>query len=185
MTEEEKSALEEYFEGMEIPLKIVRTPMKNDSFRGTFNCYLCARNRRRILFEEAARLGIRKIALGHHLDDIVETILINLCFRGTFDTMRPVQDFFSGDLRIIRPMCELPETAVIRVAERLDLPVVEKRCPHEQDNVRARLKPIIRELSHIDTHTRTHMFEAVFSEDDERRLQDRENGGTLQSGRLP
>lgn len=64
-----------------------------DSFKGDFNCYLCSRNRRRILFEYSEDLGVTKIALGHHLDDFVETSLINLCFRGDFSSMKPVQDF--------------------------------------------------------------------------------------------
>lgn len=162
ITDKERSDIIAYFDLLGIPLKIVRTPMKNESFQGQFNCYLCARNRRRILFQEADSLDISKIALGHHLDDIVETMLINLCFRGTFDTMKPVQDFFGGKLQVLRPLCELPERAVLRIAERLSLPVVEKRCPHEEDNIRRRLKPIVSQLSHIDGHARTHMFEAAF-----------------------
>ncbi len=185
MTEGERNSLIDYFGLLKIPLKIVQTPMKNESFNDSFNCYICARNRRRILFEEADRLGIRKIALGHHLDDIVETILINLCFRGSFETMKPLQNFFGGKLQILRPLCELPEHAVVRIAERLELPVVEKRCPYETTNIRHRLKPLVTQLSHIDRNARVHMFEAVLNNKTETCLPEEGNGDTLQSGRLP
>jgi len=185
MTEKERNSLIGYFDLLEIPLTIVRTPMKNESFNDSFNCYLCARNRRRILFEEADRLGIRKIALGHHLDDIVETILINLCFRGSFETMKPLQNFFGGKLKIVRPLCELPEHSVVRIAERLELPVIKKRCPYETTNIRHRLKPLVTRLSHIDSHARVHMFEAVLKNNTETCLSEEENRDTLQTGRLP
>ncbi|MBN2049956.1 MAG: adenine nucleotide alpha hydrolase [Spirochaetales bacterium] len=162
MTADEKDTLQIYFDALKIPLEIHRTPMENPSFQGEFNCYLCARNRRRILFQKADELGISKIALGHHLDDFVETILINLCFRGSIESMQPVQDFFFGALHIIRPLCEIPEAAVQRIADRLDLPVIPKRCPHEAENIRFRLKPLVSELSHLDKLARSHIFEAFF-----------------------
>ncbi len=158
--QDKKDELVAFFSTLGIPYRFIEARMFPDSFKGEFNCYLCARNRRRILFEEAARLGITKIALGHHLDDFVETSLINLCFRGDFSTMRPVQDFFGGKIQIIRPLCLVKENSVLRLSERLAFPVAKVDCPYKDTNIRIRIKPIIEALSHIDRHTRDHIFEA-------------------------
>ncbi len=66
--------------------------------------------------------GRAKIALGHHMDDIARTTLMNLLFHGEFATMMPVQAFFGGTLSIIRPLCEVRETEVSRLARRLACP---------------------------------------------------------------
>ena len=155
-----RKALEEFFDRIDVELTVTRAHMHSESFQGEFNCYLCSRNRKRILFERAGDLKISKIALGHHLDDIVETTLINLCFRGQFATMMPVQEFFGGKLRIIRPLCKVRETEVDKVVGRLELPVYEVGCPYKETNIRARMKPVVRELARMDKQVREHIFSA-------------------------
>lgn len=153
-----RELLLEYFEALGIPLTILDEPQYPDSFKGEFNCYLCSRNRRRILFEYAAEHGCELIAMGHHLDDLVETTLLNLASRANFSTMLPVQEFFKGKLHIIRPMIEVHEQTTRRLAEVYRLPAVKPVCPHDQTNIRSRLKPIVRELAHIDRDAREHIY---------------------------
>lgn len=155
-----RSKLASYFDTLSIPFEIVDEAQYPESFKGDFNCYLCSRNRRRILFEYAARHGIRLIAMGHHLDDLVETSLMNLCFRADFSTMKPVQEFFDGKLHIIRPLIETHESVTRRLSERYDLPTVKPVCPHDQTNIRSSLKPIVGQLCHIDGLTREHIYNA-------------------------
>lgn len=152
--------LHSFFDALKIPLKIIHADMFSQSFKGDFNCYLCSRNRRRILFTEADQRDFKIVAMGHHMDDLVETTLINLCFRGNYSTMLPVQEFFSGKLHIIRPLIEVKEHALVRLAQEYDLPVAKPVCPFDQTNIRSKLKPVIRELAHIDKLTREHIFKA-------------------------
>ena len=149
-----------YFDELEIPLVILDETQFPSSFRDDFNCYLCARNRRRILFSWAGEHNIRRIALGHHLDDLVETTLMNLCFRASFSTMKPKMDFFDGKIEIIRPLIETKENVMKRIACLYDIPVIKPVCPYDQTNVRARLKPIVSSLCHIDRLTREHIYNA-------------------------
>lgn len=158
---EAKEKLFAFFDTIGVELESHRTSMFPDSFRGEFNCYLCSRNRRRIFFEKARDLGCSTIALGHHLDDFVETAMINLFFRGRFESMRPVQDFFSGDLHIVRPMCEVKEHTISRLVHFLDLPVVKPDCPYHETNIRSKLKPLVKDLSRIDRYAREHLFSAL------------------------
>ena len=157
---EYKEKLRAYFSALDINLIIFEEHQFPESFNGDFNCYLCARNRRRILFQYAEKENAKLIAMGHHLDDLAETTLMNLCFRASFSTMLPVQEFFEGKMHIIRPLIETRENVTRRLAECYDIPVIKPVCPYDQTNVRARLKPIISELSHIDKLTREHIYNA-------------------------
>lgn len=160
ISQESKEKLHEYFAALSIPFEIVDEHQFPQSFKGDFNCYLCSRNRRRILFERSNREGVRLIAMGHHLDDLVETSLMNLCFRASFSTMLPVQDFFDGKLYVIRPMIEIHESVTRRLSECYNLPTVKPVCPYDQTNIRAQLKPVIKSLCHIDSLTREHIYKA-------------------------
>lgn len=152
--------IKEYFDALEIPLTVLYEKQYPQSFKDDFNCYLCSRNRRRILFSWATEHDIKRIALGHHLDDLVETTLMNLAFRADFSTMKPKQDFFDGKLEIIRPLIETKENVTKRIASIYDIPVIKPVCPYDQTNVRARLKPVVSELCHIDKLTREHIYNA-------------------------
>ncbi|MHC1692104.1 MAG: ATP-binding protein [Sphaerochaetaceae bacterium] len=160
ISEEAKADLQRYFEGLGIPLTICDEKQYPESFKGEFNCYLCSRNRRRVMFNYAQEHDCQLIAMGHHLDDLVETTLLNLGSRGTFSTMLPIQEFFNGKLHIIRPMIEVHESTTRRLSEIYDLPTVKPVCPYDQTNIRSRLKPIVKELTHIDRDAREHIYHA-------------------------
>lgn len=152
--------LEEYFKDLDINFTIIDEAQFPDSFKGDFNCYLCSRNRRRILFEIAQRENIRLIAMGHHLDDLVETTMINLFFRAEFATMNPVQEFFNGELYVIRPLIEIHENVLKRLKDTYDMPVIKPVCPYDQTNIRASLKPIIKDIVHLDKLALEHVYGA-------------------------
>ena len=157
---EYREKLSQFFSDLDIDFIITDEHQYPDSFKGEFNCYLCSRNRRRIMFEYCRIHAISLVAMGHHLDDLVETSMMNLCFRADFSTMQPVQPFFDGKINIIRPMIEVHENVTKRLALHYDLPVVKPVCPYDQTNIRARLKPIIGELSRMDKFAREHIYHA-------------------------
>jgi tRNA 2-thiocytidine biosynthesis protein TtcA len=162
MSPAEKDPIDRFYGGLGIPFTRVQASIHPPSFRKGFNCYNCSRNRKRILFNEATRLGAGKVALGHHLDDIARTTLINLLFRSEFSTMMPVQDFFGGKLSIIRPMCEVREAEVEKVARRLRLPTVPGRCPNAEKNQRVLMADILRQVSRVDRHAVTNLYGAAW-----------------------
>jgi tRNA 2-thiocytidine biosynthesis protein TtcA len=160
MTDEEKSAIDGFYGDIGIPLRRVAAQMDPPSFRQKFSCYTCSRNRKRILFDEAARAGARKIAMGHHMDDVARTTLMNLLFHGEFATMMPVQKFFGGAVSIIRPMCEVRESEVARVARRLALPSAPNRCPNSDRNQRILMKDLLRQASRVNRHAVSNLYGA-------------------------
>jgi tRNA 2-thiocytidine biosynthesis protein TtcA len=167
LPEEAKERLFDYFDALGIPFRFIRAHMFSSSFHGKFNCYLCSRNRKRILFDEIGRLGAHKVALGHHLDDIIETTLMNLTYHGQFGTMMPVQEFFGGTAHIIRPMCRVPENTVQNIATFLDLPTVGIDCPFRETNIRADMKQIVRMLAHKNREVRENIYKAPWNIIDE------------------
>jgi tRNA 2-thiocytidine biosynthesis protein TtcA len=153
--------LEEFFSSLEIPLvmRTARPSAVGDG--GVPSCYECARARRRILFEEAERTGARAVAFGHHRDDMVLTGLMNLVHHGRFASMEPVQQFFGGKLRAIRPLCDVPEATLRRAAAQLPMPVASVPCPHRGTSERDRARPILRALTSIDRRAREHVYQAL------------------------
>ncbi len=149
------------------PCTRIRSCIAPPTFRKKFSCYTCARNRKRILFNEAQRVGARVIALGHHMDDIARTTLMNLFFHGEFATMMPVQQFFSGALSIIRPMCEVRESEIARVARALGLPSAANRCPNSQTNRRGLMKEILGLASHVNRHAVSNVYGAAWNRNED------------------
>ena len=132
-----KERLRQYFKDLDIDFEIIDEPQfPSVKDPDGYNCYICARNRRRILFEIANKRGFKQIAMGHHLDDLVETSIMNLFFRGDFATMNPIQEFFEGDLYVIRPMIEIHENPLKRLAPTYDLQLVKPVSSNEQKKLR-------------------------------------------------
>jgi len=154
-------ALRGFLDGLAIPLKVIQAHIRPEGYRRAFSCYICSRNRKRILFGEAERQGATKVALGHHLDDVVETTLLNLFFRGEFSTMMPVQKFFGGRLAIIRPLCEVEERDVERLARHYPLPVIAGSCPRKEINQRILLKEILRMLRRESRQVKQNIYRAA------------------------
>jgi tRNA 2-thiocytidine biosynthesis protein TtcA len=76
--------------------------------------------------------------------------------------MMPVQEFFGGKLTIIRPLCEIREAEVARVASRLSFPVIHSRCPNADKNQRVLMKEILRQASRVDRHAATNVYGAAW-----------------------
>lgn len=92
-------------------------------------CALCAKMRRAVLADLCKEYGCNKLALGHHRDDAIETLLMSLFYEGRFHTFHPKSWMSRTGITVIRPLIYLPEEHVIHMARTLDLPVVASPCP--------------------------------------------------------
>lgn len=92
-------------------------------------CYRCASLRRAALMSFAGSEGFNVIALGHHLDDILTTALMNLVRRGTTEGMEPVRDYPDFGVRLVRPLCQTPEESIRRFAAERGWLSVSCSCP--------------------------------------------------------
>lgn len=110
-------------------------------------CALCSRMRRGILHDTAKELGCNKIALGHHLDDAAETFMMNLLIESRVGCFAPVTYLSRRDITMIRPLVYAREREITAAAERLNLPVVESKCPANEHTKREDVKNLLAELS--------------------------------------
>ena len=127
---------------------------KTDLYEIIFNirkeespCSLCSRMRRGILHDTAKQLGCNKIALGHHLDDAAETFMMNLLIESRIGCFAPVTYLSRRDITMIRPLIYVRETAVEQAVERLNLPVIESKCPANEKTKREDSKILLQKLS--------------------------------------
>jgi tRNA(Ile)-lysidine synthase TilS/MesJ len=106
-------------------------------------CFRCAWKRREALFRFASSHQFNKVAMGHHLDDAAQTILLNLLFHGHLDGILPRREFFGGRIVLIRPLILAEEKEVRRVATLLDFPFVLCDCPHGTQSQREHVKAFL------------------------------------------
>jgi tRNA 2-thiocytidine biosynthesis protein TtcA len=145
--------LREYLAQAGIPFHVVPTQItalvEEKRRPGSPYCSLCARLRRGALYGAAERLGCNKIALGHHLDDAAETLLMNLFFQGALRAMPPKLLAENGRVTVIRPLLAAPESMLADYAREQGFPVIDCGCwlCGTQDQERARMKALISEIS--------------------------------------
>ena len=95
-----------------------------------------------------------KIALGHHMDDILETLLMNITYQGAFSTMPPRLVMNKFDMTIIRPMCLVHESDLIELAALHHYLKQMKNCPYESQSSRSDMKGILRQLEAMNPEAR-------------------------------
>lgn len=143
------SEIEKLCETLEVEYIIKRTQLAEVIFdirKESNPCSLCARMRRGALHDAAIAAGCNKIALGHHLDDVAETFIMNLFNGGTLDCFMPVTYLSRKDLYMIRPMIFARESDCARVARKENLPVVKSRCPADGTTERQDVKEFLNSL---------------------------------------
>lgn len=124
-------------------------------------CFLCSRRRRQRIFEIAGERGFNRIAYGHHKDDIIETLLMNMCYAGEMSTMLPRQSFFKGLITIIRPLAFCEEALIRRFAAGMDFPCIENPCPSAKSSKRHEIKALLNQLYRSNPKIRGNLFRAM------------------------
>ena len=144
---------------------------KTDSYRiieeklrpGSSYCAFCARLRRGVLYTVAEQLGCNKVALGHHLDDVIETLLLNQFYVGTLAAMSAKLEADNGLHTVIRPMVYVAEEDIREFSRLRDFPIIHCGCPAAatEDQQRQRMKRLINDLSRDIPQIRNSMLAAV------------------------
>ena len=158
------SAVEELCHRLHVPYTIMKTdigPLIFDIRQEKNPCSMCAKMRRGALHNAMAERGITKIALGHHYDDAVETFLLSLFYEGRISCFQPVTYLSRTGVTQIRPMLYVGEKAVANLAQRLELPVVENRCPADKSTKRQEVKELLATLQGQYPDLKTKLFGAM------------------------
>jgi len=124
-------------------------------------CFYCAKERKKRLVEIAEDNDCNKIALAHHKDDIIETLLLNIFYAREISTMHPNQSIFRGKFHIIRPFAYIRESLIKKFAAEKGLPVVADRCPTGDQSKRRYIKDLLNELERDNRNIRDNIFKAM------------------------
>jgi len=128
-------------------------------------CALCSKMRRGALANACVELEIDKLALGHHRDDVLETLLMSLLYEGRFHTFHPVTKLERTGVTQIRPLVYAPEKHIIHVQKRLELPVVKSPCPVDGGTRREEMKQLLNELCRRYPNARDQMLSALMNQE--------------------
>ena len=153
-----------FCENLQVPYTLVKTeigPIIFDHRKEKNPCSMCAKMRRGALNQAILDRGIRKVALGHHFDDAVETFLMSLIYEGRISCFQPVTDLDRTGVIQIRPMLYLHEKTVDNFAKRMELPVVENRCPVDKHTKREEIKNLVFTLSQTYPDLKERVFGAM------------------------
>ena len=170
---ENRKVIEENVRKMKIPIQI----FESNIFESVFEiekspCYICARMRRGYLYNFAQQMGCNKIALGHHYDDVIETILMGMLYSAQVQTMMPKlhSTNFEG-MELIRPLYLIREADIIHWANYNDLHFIQCACRFtehcascggtEKGSKRAEIKELIHELAQKDPVIEYNIFRSV------------------------
>ncbi len=162
------SGIEALCREIDVPYTVIETEIAHVIFdvrKETNPCALCAKMRRGALNDAAKSLGCNKVALGHHREDAIETLLMSLLFEGRLHTFHPNTYLSRKDVTVIRPMIYAPEKDVIHAVKKQNLPVVHNPCPADGHSKREEMKQLIRTLSKDYPHIKDYMLSALQNRD--------------------
>jgi len=172
----EAISLELGFEGMDyspvarlceelgVPYTCVKTDIREIVFdirREESPCSLCSKMRRGALNDALKARGLNKLALGHHMDDAIETFLMSLIFEGQISCFKPVTYMDRAGVWQIRPMVYAGEGQIRSLCEELALPVVKNACPADCDSKRHEVKLLIQRLQEEYPDIKSKIFGAM------------------------
>ncbi|MCC8154847.1 MAG: adenine nucleotide alpha hydrolase family protein [Tannerellaceae bacterium] len=142
--------LKSFTDRYDIPFIVHETSFDASTDNRKSPCFLCSWTRRKAMFDLAKQYNCNKIALGHHQDDLIQTMLMNLIHQGAFGTMPPRLKMDKFDMEIIRPLCLVEEKELITIAEWQKYRKQIKNCPYESGSSRSEMKDIIAKMEEIN-----------------------------------
>lgn len=157
-------AIKKFCSELKVPYKIVQTYIGKIVFdvRKEKNpCSLCSKMRRGALDNAAKELGANKVALGHHADDMIETLFLNLIFTARFSTFDPKTYLSRKELTIIRPLIYLEEKTISSIASSKKLPVIKNLCPVSNNTKRHDIKKLVDHTNKIFPRARQNLITAL------------------------
>lgn len=153
--------LREYCQSFEVEFLHDTTSFDPSTDKRKTPCFLCSWTRRKRMFALAKELNCNKIALGHHLDDMLHTLLMNLTFQGSFSTMPPMLTMNKFDMKVIRPLCLVEETQIAELARLRAYKKQKNNCPYETDSHRTSVQTLLDQMIRLNPNAKSSLLRAM------------------------
>jgi tRNA 2-thiocytidine biosynthesis protein TtcA len=145
----DRSKLTSFCQNLGVPLHYRSIAPDLDKDPSKAACFVCSWHRRKELFNLTRELNCNKLAMGHHRNDAIETLLLNMIYHGSISSLPYSLVMFEGRIKLIRPMMDLDERMLNDYAELNQLVKVEKSCPHEDRTQRESIRHLVRSIEEI------------------------------------
>ncbi len=155
------SYIENFCRKLDVRLHILYSSFERREDSTKPYCFLCSWNRRKTIFSFAEKNGFNKVALGHHQDDILVTLLMNMFFEGSVQTMPPMLKMEYYPLSIIRPMCCIPENLIKQIATSLEFKSQEIKCPYENVTRRNDVEKLFKTIEAMNPEARYSLWRSM------------------------
>ena len=124
-------------------------------------CFICSWKRRKMLFATTNQVGCNKLALGHHMDDTIETLLMNMINHASISSIPPKLSMFDGTLELIRPLTTCRDAELRSYAAAKEFPTEVKRCQYEHDTHRTDVRELIEAMERINRDARKNIYRST------------------------
>ncbi len=153
--------LAEFCMELDVPFHLIKSTVDLKRDESKSKCFICSWQRRKELFDFIRKFSCNKLALGHHRDDVNETLIMNLVFNGAFSAMPPKLKMFDGEVETIRPLILISEEYTKRYSKIREYPEELKRCPYGDRTKRNAIREIIDSMESLDKNARNNIFSSM------------------------
>ncbi|MCQ2311751.1 MAG: tRNA 2-thiocytidine biosynthesis TtcA family protein [Paludibacteraceae bacterium] len=151
--------LESFCHEAGVPLLVKDTQIKGEEKKDP--CFLCSWYRRKVLLDTAQEMGCNKIALGHHRDDVLHTLLMNLVYEGRCTSIMPMLKLDKMPIAYIRPLWEIDEQDVQEYAATREYQKQVKTCPFEKETARTQMADLLKQLETMNPNVRSSLIHSI------------------------
>ncbi len=145
----------------QIPFYIRQTTLGNVNNSRKSPCFICSWRRRKVLFDATKELNCNKLALGHHLDDAIETLLMNMINHANISALPASVSMFKGAFHIIRPLLLVQEDNILKYAHIQHFPNELYLCPHQDKGHRIAMKQLISQMTKLNNNSKINLFRSM------------------------
>ncbi len=154
--------VKEFLQTSKVQYTIIKKHFSNKIKKSKNRCYFCSRERRKTLLEVADRHNIFQIALAHHTQDVVETLLLNMIYNGVLSTLTPRQSIIQGRFFFVRPLYYLSKERIENIATVSGLPRPRNLCPYYKNSKREMMRDFLDKIKKENRDVYKNIFRGMF-----------------------
>ncbi len=163
----DKTYLSAFCKERNVSLHFINTHAGIEDRKDKKPCFTCSWNRRKELFDFALKNGFKKIAFGHHLDDAIETLMMNMVMHANISSIPPILNMFDGKIQLIRPLLYTTNAEMTQYAGIKQFTSLKKECPYEDHASRNTARQWINQFEKLNPQARINLFKSMSNIDDE------------------